>query len=137
MFCIGVCLLFCDVLFFLPEKSSNWWRCFCDCENYCILWSVFRCVVRNFLLIYLLCDLIFGIPCAIPWSPYFLKRFCALLDCFFGANSSLIQVLPCADLSRSHLLVFHNFSLSYFASVCDPGFFYTSFRSRQLFLWCY
>ena len=80
------------------------------------------CVVRNFGLIYLLHALVFIISCAIPLSPYFLKHFCALLDCFCGANSSLLQVLSCAGLSRCHLLVFLNFPLQYFASFCASGF---------------
>ena len=68
---------FCSVLFyfFLHKKWANWLRCFCDCENYCILGSVFGCVVRNVLLLHLLCASIFSISCTITLLPYFLQCF--------------------------------------------------------------
>ena len=72
--CFALEFAFCSVMFylFLPKKSANWWCCFCACENYCILWRVILCAVRNFLLLYLFCALIFSVVCIIASLPYFL-----------------------------------------------------------------
>ena len=102
---------FCFVMFcfFLLKKLANWCRCFYDSKNYCILRHVIRCAVRNFVFLYLLCALIFGIACTIPALPYFLQCFCELLVSYFRSVPHLLQILSYTGLCRCHLLLFRNF----------------------------
>ena len=118
--------------FVQSEKSANWCRCFYVCENYWILWRVLVCVVRNVSLLHLRCALIFSVSYVIPLCPYFLKRFCALLDCFFMPKPSLFTLLFVAGFPWCHFLGLRDFPLQILLLVVVRAFFMHPFGNDNL-----
>ena len=65
---------------------------------FCIFWHVVTSVLHNCLFVCLLAFLLFGIICIFSCLPYFLQSFNALLNCFFQANYSCLQLFDVCRL---------------------------------------
>ena len=79
------CLSCVDTCFFHFVCAKLVVRSFC-LVNFCVLFLVLKCVVQNQMFTYLFASLFFVFVYVFAYSPYFLRCFLAVLNCFFWSR---------------------------------------------------
>ena len=95
MFCAVTCFFHCKIVKLLVQVFLLF--------LFCILYTVFICVVRNCVIVYLPAFLYFDIVYIFTGLPYFLQRFRTFLVCFFCQIVHIcIVCFFCRFLPMSH-----------------------------------